>query len=395
MNGRRQEAIWIEAALLATPGGHPFYEKLNGLLDERKFDGFAEETCRRFYLKTSRPGLAPAVYFRLLLVGYSEGIDSERGIAWRAADSLALRSFLGYGLSDATPDHSTISRTRRLIDVETHRTVFGWVLNVLGEEGLLKGNTVAIDGTTLEANAALRSIVRRDTGEAYDDFLKRLAKESGIETPTREQLAKLDRKRLKKGSNDDWKNPHDPDARICGVAAETNNETVGERVNPEGPAELVLDRGYHSNDAMVNIQRSGVRTYCSEPKRGRRNWKGKAEEQAAVYANRRRIRGSRGLRLLRQRGERIERSFAHMYETGAMRRTHLRHHDNIIKRLLIHGCAFNLGLAMRKMTGYGTPRGLHESLNMLTLLVSTLRVLWTAFRTLKPIKIQQEFRCLA
>ena len=361
----KQEAIWIEAALLATPGGHPFYEKLNGLLDERKFDGFAEETCRRFYLKTSRPGLAPAVYFRLLLVGYSEGIDSERGIAWRAADSLALRSFLGYGLSDATPDHSTISRTRRLIDVETHRTVFGWVLNVLGEEGLLKGNTVAIDGTTLEANAALRSIVRRDTGEAYDDFLKRLAKESGIETPTREQLAKLDRKRPKKGSNDDWKNPHDPDARICGVAAETNNETVGERVNPEGPAELVLDRGYHSNDAMVSIQRSGVRTYCSEPKRGRRNWKGKAEEQAAVYANRRRIRGSRGLRLLRQRGERIERSFAHMYETGAMRRTHLRHHDNIIKRLLIHGCAFNLGLAMRKMTGYGTPRGLHESLNML------------------------------
>jgi transposase len=424
----RQEAIWIEAASLATPGGHPFYEKLNGLLDERKFDEFAEETCRRFYSKTGRPGLAPAVYFRLLLIGYFEGIDSERGIAWRAADSLALRWFLGYGLSDATPDHSTISRTRRLIDVETHRTVFGWVLKVLAEEGLLKGNTVAIDGTTLEANAALRSIVRRETGEAYEDFLKRLAKESGIETPTREQLAKLDRKRPKKGCNDDWENPHDPDARItkmkdgrthlahkaehavdlesgallavtlqsaadgdtrtvhetlaqcgesiCEVAAETNNETVGERVNPEGPSELVLDKGYHSNDVMIAIKRSGVRTYCSEPKRGRRKWKGKAEEPAAVYANRRRIRGSRGLRLLRQRGERVERSFAHMYETGAMRRTHLRHHDNIIKRLLIHGCAFNLGLAMRKMTGYGTPRGLHESLNVLNLLVSALQELW-------------------
>jgi transposase len=424
----RQEAIWIEAASLATPGGHPFYEKLNGLLDERKFDEFAEETCRRFYSKTGRPGLAPAVYFRLLLIGYFEGIDSERGIAWRAADSLALRSFLGYSLSDTTPDHSTISRTRRLIDVETHRTVFGWVLKVLAEEGLLKGNTVAIDGTTLEANAALRSIVRRETGEAYEDFLKRLAKESGIETPTREQLAKLDRKRPKKGCNDDWENPHDPDARItkmkdgrthlahkaehavdlesgallavtlqsaadgdtrtvhetlaqcgesiCEVAAETNNEAVGERVNPEGPSELVLDKGYHSNDVMIAIKRSGVRTYCSEPKRGRRKWKGKAEEPAAVYANRRRIRGSRGLRLLRQRGERVERSFAHMYETGAMRRTHLRHHDNIIKRLLIHGCAFNLGLAMRKMTGYGTPRGLHESLNVLNLLVSALQELW-------------------
>jgi transposase len=170
---------------------------------------------------------------------------------------------------------------------------------------------------------------------------------------------------------------------------------VSERVNPEGPAELVLDKGYHSNDALVSIKRSGVRTYCSEPQRGRRNWKGKAEQQAAVYANRRRIRGERGLRLLRQRGERVERSFAHMYETGAMRRTHLRHHDNIIKRLLIHGCAFNLGLAMRKMTGYGTPRGLHESLNMLNFLVSTLRVLWTAFRSVGPIKMQQESRHFA
>jgi transposase len=420
----KQEAMWIEVSSLATPGGHPFYERLNALLDKRKFDGFAADACRRFYAKTGRPGLAPAVYFRLLLVGYFEGIDSERGIAWRAADSLTLRSFLGYGWSDATPDHSTISRTRRLIDVETHRTVFGWVLKVLAEEGLLKGNTVAIDGTTLEANAALRSIVRRDTGEAYDDFLKRLAKESGIETPTREQLARLDRKRPKKGSNDDWRNPHDPDARItkmkdgrthlahkaehavdletgavlavtlqhategdtttvhetlaqCGehiseVASETNNAKVGERVNPEGPAEVVLDKGYHSNEVLAAMERSGVRTYCSEPKRGRRNWKGKAEEKSVVYANRRRIRGDRGQRLLRQRGERVERSFAHLYESGGMRRTHLRRHDNIIKRLLIHASAFNLGLAMRKLTGYGTPRGLQGRIQ---LFVSALRLL--------------------
>jgi transposase len=406
----KQGAMWIEASSLAVPGGHPFYERLNGLLDKRKFDDFAERTCRRYYSKTGRPGLAPAVYFRLLLVGYFEGIDSERGIAWRVADSLALRSFLSFSLTELTPDHSTISRTRRLIDVETHRAVFGWVLNVLAEEGLLKGNTVAIDGTTLEANAALRSIVKRDTGEAYDEFLKRLAKESGIETPTREDLAKLDRKRPKKGSNDEWKNPHDPDARItkmkdgrthlahkaehavdletgaivavtlqpatdgdtttvretlaqsgesiCEVAAETNNEEVGERVNPEGPAEVVLDKGYHSNAALLRMKECGVRTYCSEPKRGRRQWKGLEKEQAAVYGNRRRIRGDRGKRLLRQRGERVERSFAHMYETGGMRRTHLRRHDNILKRLLIHAGAFNLGLAMRKITGYGTPRGL-------------------------------------
>jgi len=413
----KQEPIWIEAARLATPVSHPFYERLNRLLDKRGFDAFAESACAGFYAKVGRPGLAPGVYFRALLVGYFEGIDSERGIAWRTADSLALRSFLGFELSQATPDHSTISRTRRLIDVETHRKVFVWVLGMLAEEGLLKGHTVAIDGTTLEANAALRSIVRRDTGQAYDDFLKGLAKESGIETPTREQLAKLDRKRKKKGSNDDWKNPHDPDAQItkmkdgsthlahkaehavdletsavlvvtlqpatagdtstlhetlaqCGehireVAA--NNEA--EQLNPEGPADLVLDKGYHSSDVLVVLKEVEVRSYCSEPDRGRRNWTGKEEEKAAVYQNRRRIRGARGKQLLRQRGEHVERSFAHMYETGAMRRTHLRCHDNIIKRLLIHAGAFNLSLVMRKMWGCGTPRGLQGRLRAIILLL--------------------------
>ena len=404
----KQEAIWIEAARLPRPVGHPFYERLNQLLNQRGFDAFAESTCARFYAKVGRPGLAPGVYFRALLIGYFEGIDSERGIAWRTADSFALRLFLGFELNELTPDHSTISRTRRLIDVETHRRVFVWVLGMLAEEGLLKGNTVAIDGTTLEANAALRSIVRRDNGQAYDEFLKGLAKESGIETPTGEQLARLDRKRKKKGSNDDWKNPHDPDAEItkmkdgrthlahkaehavdletgavlavtlqpatagdtntlpetltqCGehvreVAADTE-ATAPEELNPEGPAELVLDKGYHSNDSLLILNEVAVRSYCSEPDRGRRNWMGKEEEKAAVYANRRRIRGERGKRLLRQRGELVERSFAHMYETGGMRRTHLRFHDNIIKRLLIHAGAFNLSLIMRKLIGRGTPRG--------------------------------------
>jgi transposase len=406
----KQEPIWIEAA------------RLNRLLSMRGFDGFAESACESFYAKVGRPGLAPGVYFRALLVGYFEGIDSERGIAWRTADSLALRSFLGFELDQSTPDHSTISRTRRLIDVETHRNVFLWVLGMLAEEGLLKGNTIAVDGTTLEANAALRSIVRRDNGQGYDDFLKGLAKESGIETPTREQLAKLDRKRKKKGNNDDWKNPHDPDAQItkmkdgrthlahkaehavdletgavlavtlqpatagdtntlhetltqCGehireVAADTENKA--EQLNPEGPAELVLDKGYHSNDVLIVLKEVAVRSYCSEPDRGRRNWIGKKEEKSAVYQNRRRIRGERGKRLLRQRGERVERSFAHMYETGAMRRTHLRRHDNIIKRLLIHAGAFNLGLVMRKMSGYGTPKGLQGTSNRLFLVIRLL-----------------------
>ena len=408
---KQQEELWIPCTALPQGASHPFYQRLNQLLDENGFDAYGEDRCRRFYApKLGRPSLAPGMYFRLMLIGYFEGIDSERGMAWRANDSLALRRFLRVGLDESAPDHSTLSRTRRLIDLETHGEVFAWVLRVLAEKGLLQGKTLGIDATTLEANAALRSIVRRDTGEGYQEFLKRLAKESGIETPTREQLAKLDRKRPRKGSNEDWEHPHDGDARIAKmkdgrthlvhkvehgvdlksgalvavtvqaadegdtetvdatlrkaseaiaqVAGETSESERGERVNPQGPLEAVLDKGYHSGEVMVAMKARGVRSYCSEPDRGRRRWKGKRAEQAAVYANRRRIRGGRGKGLLKQRGEKIERSFAHCYETGGLRRLHLRRHPNILKRLLVHGAAFNLGLVMRKIFGHGTPRGL-------------------------------------
>jgi transposase len=409
---------------------HPFYEQLNRLLEERGFDDFVEQQCARFYAeRMGRPSLPPGRYFRLLLIGYFEGIDGERGIAWRAADSLALRSFLGVGLNDMPPDHSTISRTRRLIDVETHQAVFRWVLEMLSEKGLLKGKTVGIDATTLEANAAMRSIVRRDTGEGYEEFLRRLAQESGIETPTREQLAKLDRKRGKKGSNEDWVNPHDPEAgitklkdgrthlaykaehavdletgavvavtvaagdagdtktmmetlpqageHIAEVACVTNNEEVGARVQPDGPREAVTDKGYHSNDTLTALTEAEVRTYISEPDRGRRRWQGKPEAQQAVYGNRRRIRGERGKQLLRKRGELLERSFAHAYETGGMRRVHLRGRENVLKRVLIHLGAFDLSLVMRRVFGKGTPRGWqgYSADDLLTLLQLWMAVL--------------------
>src|SRR5205085_5719657 len=210
-----QGNFWIPTSALPMTAAHPFYQQVNKILDGQRFDRFVEGLCRRFYAdKMGRPSLPPAIYFRLMLIGYFEGIDSERGIAWRVADSLGLRRFLGYSLTDETPDHSTISRNRRLIDVETHQAVFTWVLKVLAEQGLLRGKTIGIDATTLEANAAMRSIVRRDSGESYQEFLTRLAKESGIETPTREQLAKLDKTRKNKASNHDWKNPNDPDAKI-------------------------------------------------------------------------------------------------------------------------------------------------------------------------------------
>src|SRR5512134_1190942 len=217
--GRRRDRartpdLWIATNDLPRPSGHPFYQRLNQVLDTHGFDEFVEAQCAPFYAVTlGRPSLTPGTYFRLLLIGYFEGIDSERGIAWRAADSLGLRQFLQVGLDEYTPDHSTISRTRRLIDIETHRRVFLWVLCLLADRGLLKGKTIGVDATTLEASAAMRSIVRRYSGESYEDSVKVLAQQSGIVTPTREDLARLDRNRKKKGSNEEWMSPSDPDAR--------------------------------------------------------------------------------------------------------------------------------------------------------------------------------------
>jgi transposase len=343
----------------------------------------------------------------LLLLGYFEGLDSERGIAWRAADSLGVRAFLGLALTEAAPDHSTISRTRRLIDLDTHRAVFTWVLQCLGIAGLVKGNTIAIDATTLEANAALRSIVRRDTGETYNEFLTKLAQASGIETPTRADLAKLDRARKKKGSNQDWTHPHDPDARITKMkdgrthlahkaehavdletgaivavtlqGADQGDTTTIQTTLPDAVAqleavaavtedvvrtgdELVADKGYHSKQLVLDVQTLGRRTYISEPDRGRQHWIDQEAARDAVYANRRRIQGDRGQQLMRRRGELLERPNAHLYDTGGMRRTHLRKHTNILKRLLVHASACNLGLWMRTLTGVGTPRGLQGRL---------------------------------
>jgi transposase len=228
----KQTSMWVATDDLPRSAAHPFYTRLNQILVQHSFDGYIEGLCQRFYADEGRPGLPPGRYFRLLLIGYFEGLDAERAIAWRAADSFALREFLGLVLPEAPPDHSTISRTRRLIDLETHEAVFTWMLQRLANAGLVKGKTVGIDATTLEANAALRSIVRRDTGESYHDFLTKLARASGIETPTRADLARIDRKRKKKGSNHDWTHPHDPDAKISKMQDERRPYASG----PQGRA---------------------------------------------------------------------------------------------------------------------------------------------------------------
>jgi transposase len=407
----RQQDLWIATTDLPKARGHVFYDRVNEILAKEGFDELAERECIRYYKSVvmGRPSIAPGIYFRMLLIGYFEGIDSERGIAWRCADSIGLKRFLGYELTEATPDHTTVSRTRRLIDVETHGRIFTWILRVLAKKGLINAKTIGVDATTLEANAAMRSIVRRDTGESYTEFLEGLAKASGIETPTQEDLARMDRKRSKTTSNEDWEHPDDPDAKIAkmkdgttalahkaehavdmetgavlavtlqdanlgdtttlqrtliAVAEQleqlTSEKNVADSIRENWLSELVTDKGYHSNQTMVDLRAFEIRSYISEPKRGRRKWIGKPEERAAVYANRRRMRGERGKALMKRRGMMLERPFAHCYHTGGMRRVHLRGHENILKRLLIHIAGYNLSLVLRSRIGKGTPRGLQD-----------------------------------
>ena len=392
----KQQDLWVAVSEIVTTPGHVYYERLNTVLAAEKFDQRVEVACRKYYKSSSgRPSIAPGTYFRMLLLGYFEGLDSERGIAWRAADSLSIRKFLGYDLSEPTPDHSTVSRTRRLYSVATHRAVMQWVLKILRKHGLAQGQTVCIDATTLEANASMKSLVRRDTGLGYDEYLRQLAHAEGIENPTKEQAARLDRKRKKKASNDDWTNPHDPSARITKMKdgrtklahkaehavdlsdgavlavtvqpadrgdtasyAETLDAAQMEasKAYPDGIEEVVMDKGYHSGAVLVDLAERHLRSYVPEPERGRRRWAGKPQEQRCVYANRRRVRAARSKRLQKLRGELCERSFAHCYETGAMRRLHLRGSDNVLKRVLVHAAAFNIGLLLRKLSGWGKPR---------------------------------------
>jgi len=409
---QKQASFWVETSQLQVRGRHPFYSRLNGILDRAKFDAYVERICRKYYAATmGRPSIAPGVYFRCFLMGYFEGIDSERGIAYRVSDSLSLREFLGLSLEEQTPDHSTLSKTRRLMNLGTHKAVFRWVLKRLAAEGLLSGKNLGVDGTTLEANAALRSIVRRDNGASYDEHVAELMKTEGIEDPTPAERQRFDRRRKKSLSNRDWVNPHDREARItkmkdgrthlaykaehavdletgavvaltvqpgdcgdtasmlttladagcvvtemAGRAAQADAAGPVATVSEVGVERVVADKGYHSKQTLQDLVEVGVRTVIAEPDRKRQKWSGQEAAQAAVYANRRRLETKTAKALMRRRGELIERSFAHLYDTGGMRRVHLRGKENIAKRALIHAAAFNLSLILRQLLQVGTAR---------------------------------------
>ena len=416
-----QQEMWVATTDLPKSHGHVFYRKLNQVLAEAEFDQTVETLCQPYYHDyIGRPGIPPGVYFRMLLVGYFEGIGSQRGIAWRCGDSLSLREFLGVPLTEDTPDHSSLTRVRDRLPLEVHTDVFQGVLKLAAEKGLLNGKTVAVDSTTLEANAAMKTIVRRDTGEDWNDYLRRLLQEQeGVENPTEEELRRFDRQRKdKRVSNEEWMSPTDPDSRIAKMKngqthlaykaehvidletelvlaapiyhadagdadtlvdsvmeAQTNLSEAGIDVEIE---EAATDKGYHATDTLELADSLNIRTYIPEPKRkGKRNWQDVPEEKRrAVINNRRRTRRQKSKRLQRLRSERVERSFAHVCDTGGARRSWLHGIEKVQKRYLIAAVARNLGLIMRKVFAVGTPKGLQAAGG----LVSSVCLAWLHVR---------------
>lgn len=410
--GRRrkeEQGAWVATTDLPKSPGHVFYRKLNHVLADTEFDRRVEKLCEPHYASgVGRPGIPPGVYFRMLLVGYFEGIASQRGIAWRCADSLSLREFLGLSATESSPDHSSLTKVRQRLPLEMHVEVFQLVLEIAAEKKLLKGKRVAVDATTLEANAAMKSIVRRDSGEDWKQYLKRLMQEEGLleegDEPTDEDLRRFDKQRKnKKVSNEEWTSPVDPDSRITKMkdgrthlaykaenvvdletdlvlAAEVYPATHGDcdtlvdslmqaqgHLNQvaEGTQieEVAADKGYHGAGSLELADALGFRTYIPEPKhRYPRRWTDKpASHQRAVYNNRQRTKRAKGRRMQRTRSEFIERTFAHMCETGGARRTWLRGLEKVRKRWLIQAAARNLGLILRKLFGIGTARSLQAA----------------------------------
>jgi transposase len=410
-NEERQAEFWVATQQLPVSPGHVFYRKLNELLAEAGFDEWVEPLCEPFYSTRGRHGIPPGVYFRMLLVGYFEGIGSQRGIAWRCSDSLSIRKFLGIPCTEESPDHSSLTVIRERLPTEVHNAAFAWVLKLAREKNLLDGKTIGVDSTPLEANAAMKSIVRRDTGENWQEYVTGLMRETGAigpeQTPTIEEIKRFDKARTgKKVSNDDWESPTDPDSRITKmkdgtthlaykaehavdlktsliVAAEIYHADQGDAQTLEDTVQMAqtklresgsdiqvedvaADKGYHSANGLTAIaEYTPYRTYIPEPRlpAGQtRIWTDKPPEQRdAVYANRRRTRGVRGKRLQRLRSERVERTFAHVCETGGARRTWLWGIDKVRKRYAIAAMAHNLGCVMRELFGMGTPRGLQKA----------------------------------
>jgi transposase len=427
----RQETLFIATDRLPRAAGHPFYERLNHLLAETGFDAWIEERCRPYFAadgSAGRPSIPPGVSFRMLLVGYFEGIDSQRGIAWRCADSLGLRRFLGLSLEESSPDHSTLTLTRKRLPAEVFEEVFQFVLSIAAVKGLLAGKAVGVDSTTLEANAAMKSIVRKDTGEDWRAYVVRLMREEGLiepnEEPTDEEVRRYDKGRKnQRVSNDEWRSSTDPASRITQMKdgrthlaykaehvvdlqselvlaaeicpanradtdtlvdsvmqARLNVDAANERagLGEERIEEVAADKGYHAAATLELAGALNLRTYIPEPRRNHRSrWTDKPEElRTAVLNNRRRTCRDKGRKLQRLRSERVERSFAHVCETGGARRSWLRGLVDVTKRYLLTVAAHNLSRILRKLFGMGKPRVLQGGFGFGAQLERVLQGMW-------------------
>lgn len=425
----QQQELFVTADRLPRSPGHVFYRKLNDLLAEAAFDAWLEKLCRPYYADgIGREGIPPGTYFRMLLVGYFEGIGSQRGIAWRCSDSLSLRDFLAVPPGEQSPDHSSLSKIRDRLPLPLHLDVFARILRLADEKKLLKGKNVAVDSTTLEADAAMKSIVRRDNGDDWKQYVTRLMQAEGVvaqdERPTDEELRRYDKNRKnKKVSNEEWVSPTDSDSRIARMkdgtthlaykaehvvdldtnlilaaevyhANQSDQQTLEDslnqaQINQEAAGssaqirDVAADKGYHAADRLATLeQHTPYRTYIPEPVRAqKRRWKDKSPEQrSAVYANRRRMKGDRGKRLQRLRSEFVERTFAHVCETGGARRTWLHGIEKVRKRYLIAAAAHNLGLLMRVLFKMGTPRGLQAFVDLASSLYIDVMTFWQNVR---------------
>jgi hypothetical protein len=419
----------VATADLPPARAHPFYQRLNRLLDEVGFDPFVENVCGPYYAdRIGRPGIPPGVYFRMLFVGYFEGLDSQRGIAWRCGDSRALQAFLGYLPHEATPEHSSLTKVRQRLPEVVHEEVFAWVLHLADAKGLLHGKTVSVDSTFLEANAAMKTIRRRDSGDDWKAYLRKLAAAAGIESPSDEDLRRFDKTRQgKKVSNAEWVSSSDPDSRITKMKDGTthlaykaehvvdlgSNLVLAAEVYPADQAdsatvlpsvasaqlnllradsdavieEAVADKGYHKAETLAACAAAGVRTYIPEQQRPQeRVWTDKpASWETAYRSNRRRVHGARSKRLQKKRSEYVERTFAHVCESGGARRSWLRGLIRVSKRYLMQVAGHNLGIIMRRLFGSGTPRSLQGAC---AALAAGMRTWWMPSAVPEPVRAQ-------
>ncbi len=401
----KQEEMWVVAQELPKATPDRFYQRVNQTLEKI---GFAEQVwtiCEPAYAEASkggRPGIDPVVYLKMLMVGFFENLPSERAIASRCADSLSIRGFLGYGLTDMTPDHSSLSVIRRRLSLEQFEALHIVLLRALYSHGLLKGRNLGIDSSVIEANASLRELRHRNDEKSYWEYVRQLAREAGVDDSDDKAVRRFDKKRPgRKTRNADWVNPHDPEAKVgrtkqgatdmvykpehvsdldsgaivqvevrSGDAAD-NDASLNQRVLsavgvllevvPEAASEkvgtsVVADEGYFALEQIGQMQSFGIRTVIADP-HARRRRKDLPEPERKTLRRARAATGSAsGKALLRKRGEHLERGFAHVLDHGGLRRATLRGRENLTKRHMVAALSFNLSLLLRGLFGIGTAK---------------------------------------